>query len=310
MTNGPHREAITIADREAAFEATFVPRLGMIASSLRHQGEELLHQGDGLDGYARRGFTFALPLLYPWANRLSAWDFQLGERRVALDPGSPIVHRDAATGTAIHGLLAASPHWLLAAADSDTLTAELDFGSVPEYMAVLPLPHIVRYTATVSGTALTVTLSVQPTGDAAVPVSFGFHPYLTLPGCDRRAWQLQLPVAGQALLDERMLPAGEVVAVAPGQLDGPLADRTFDASFPALTGEQPAFVVADEHRRLTLTHVAGYPVAQVYAPAGSQFICFEPMTAPINALISGDGLRWVEPGERFEAVFRISVNRA
>ena len=67
-------------------------------------------------------------------------------------------------------------------------------------------------------------------------------------------------------------------------------------------------MVADERRRLALTHVSGYPVAQVYAPEESQFICYEPMTAPVDALISGDGLRWVQPGEEFEAIFTISVD--
>ena len=300
---------ITIADAEAAFAATFVPELGMIGSSLRHEGEELLHQGGGLDAYARGGPTFALPFLHPWANRVGAWSFDVGERRVVLAPDSPIVHRDATTATAIHGLLAASSHWRVLAAGGATLTAALDFGAVPEYMAAFPLPHRVLYRATVDGATLTVALSVQATGDVAVPIAFGFHPYLTLPGSDRRGWRLELPVARQARLDARMLPTGESVQLARCELDGPLAQRTFDTSFPVLYGEQPAFVLADERRRLTLTHVTGYPVSQVYAPADSPFICFEPMTAPVNALISGDGLGWVEPGERFEAVFTVSVAR-
>jgi galactose mutarotase-like enzyme len=300
---------ITIADPDAGLEATFVPELGMIGSSLRHEGEELLHQGEGLPAYAERGATFALPLLHPWANRLRSWQFRLGEQDVVLDPESPITHRDAATGTAIHGLLAASRHWTVTDADRSTLTAELDFGRVPEYIAAFPLPHRVRYTATVAGTTLSVTFSVIATGDVNVPISFGFHPYLTLPGSDRRGWQVEIPVAKQAMIDERMLPTGETVSLAPGELDGPLGERTFDTSYPELYGEQPAFVVADERRRLALTHVSGYPVTQVYAPDSSQFICYEPMTAPVDALISGDGLRWILPGEQFEATFRISVDK-
>ena len=53
-------------------------------------------------------------------------------------------------------------------------------------------------------------------------------------------------------------------------------------------------MLADERRRLALTHVSGYPVSQVYAPEESQFICFEPMTAPVDALISGEDLSWVQ----------------
>jgi len=300
---------ITIADPDSAVEATFVPEVGMIGTSLRHEGEELLHQGAGLDAYRSSGSTFALPLLHPWANRLSAWDFELGDQRVSLDPESPITHRDGPTGTAIHGLLAASPYWTVVDADRDTLTAELDFGRVPEYVAAFPLPHVVRYSATVAGATLTVGVTVRATGDVDVPISFGFHPYLTLPGSDRRGWHVDIPVARQAQVDERMLPTGETGDLAPGELDGPLGERTFDTSFPALHGEQPRFAVADDRRRLVLTHISGYPVTQVYAPEASQFICYEPMTAPVNALISGDGLRWVKPGEQFEAIFTVAVEK-
>ena len=176
-------------------------------------------------------------------------------------------------------------------------------------MAAFPLPHVVRYSATVAGTTLTVAVTVEATGDVDVPISFGFHPYLTLPGSERQGWDIKLPVARQALMDERMLPTGESVEIDPGILDGPLGERIFDTSFPAVRGDQPRFVVADEHRRLVLTHVSGYPVSQVYAPEESQFICFEPMTAPVDALISGEDLSWVKPGESYEAIFTISVEK-
>jgi aldose 1-epimerase len=301
---------ITIADPDSGLEATFVPEAGMIGTSLRHAGEELFFQDQGLEAYRSHGSTFALPLLHPWANRLSAWEFDLGDQRVVLDPDSPIAHRDAATGTAIHGLLSASSHWTVTDADRNTLSAQLDFGAVPEYMAAFPLPHVVRYSAVVTASTLTVTLGVRASGEVAVPISFGFHPYLTLPGSDRRSWQVEIPAARQALIDERMLPTGETVKIAPGELDGALGERTFDTSYPVLHGESPEFVLADERRRIALRHVSGYPVTQVYAPEASQFICYEPMTAPVDALISGDGLRWVAPGEEFEAVFAISVEQA
>jgi aldose 1-epimerase len=301
---------ITIGDPDGTLEATFVPEAGMIGSSLRHDGEELFHQGGGLVPYVDHGSTFALPLLYPWANRVSAWDFELAGRSVVLDPDSPIVHKDGPTGTAIHGLLAASTDWVLVDADKNTLTAELDFGAVPEYMAAFPFPHRVRYAASIQDATLKVGVTVICGDSGPVPISFGFHPYLTLPGSDRRGWHIEIPVARQALIDERMIPDGTTVAIGVGELDGSLGDRTFDTSYDRLYEPAPAFVVADERRRLALTHLSGYPVAQVYAPEASQFICFEPMTAPVDALISGDGLRWVQPGEEFEANFTISVDKS
>ena len=301
---------ITISDPEGALEATFVPELGMIGCSLRHEGEELFAQGEGLDAYAARGATFALPLLYPWANRVSSWEFELGGHQITLDPDSPLTNRDAATGTAIHGLLAASPHWRPTDAQRNSLTAELDFGAVPEYLAVFPFAHRLRYTAAIREDTLTVSFTVIADADNAVPISFGFHPYLTLPGSDRRGWHVEIPVTRQVEVDERMIPTGETTVIAPGELDGPLGDRTFDTGYDRLADvPAPTFVVADDRRRIALTHVKGYPVSQVYAPEGSQFICFEPMTAPVDALVSGIGLHWVGPGEQFEAVFSLSVEK-
>jgi galactose mutarotase-like enzyme len=45
----------------------------------------------------------------------------------------------------------------------------------------------------------------------------------------------------------------------------------------------------------------------VFSPRGRAFICFEPMTAPTNALRSGAGLRHVAPGDAFTATFSIAV---
>jgi hypothetical protein len=62
-------------------------------------------------------------------------------------------------------------------------------------------------------------------------------------------------------------------------------------------------------RRVSLRFVEGYRFAQVYAPPKSGFICFEPMTAPVNPFES-ERTRWAEPGSaqraRFEIVVRTS----
>lgn len=300
---------LIIRDSEQALEATFIPELGMVGRSLRHEGEELLAQQGGPEAYAEHGSTFALPFLHPWANRLSTWEYGSHSHPIKLDPHSPVIHRDGATGLPIHGVLAASPHWEVVDANIDTVTAELDFGAVPEYRAAFPFPHRLRYTAEIHTGALRISITITPTEDLPVPISFGFHPYLTLPGSDRRTWQIELPVARRAVLDDHMIPTGAGVEITPGELDGPLGERTFDTNFDQLieSDGRPKFSVADERRRIAVQFDSGYPVAQVYAPDGSDFICFEPMTAPVDALHNGEGLRFVEPGGEFTAVFEISV---
>jgi galactose mutarotase-like enzyme len=46
----------------------------------------------------------------------------------------------------------------------------------------------------------------------------------------------------------------------------------------------------------------------VFAPAGGEFVCFEPMTAPGNALNSGSGLTVLAPGGEFHAAFRVRLS--
>jgi galactose mutarotase-like enzyme len=52
---------------------------------------------------------------------------------------------------------------------------------------------------------------------------------------------------------------------------------------------------------------SGYPYAQVFAPHDPPVICFEPMTAPVDALRSHDGLRTVAPGAAASAVFMLAI---
>jgi galactose mutarotase-like enzyme len=289
-------------------EVTFLTSLGMVANSLRHRGEELLAQLGGADAYAAKGSTFAIPLLHPYANRLAAWDYEAGGRQVTLDPEAAITHRDTATGLPIHGLLAASGEWTVVDHDGSSVRAELDFGAHPELLAAFPFPHRLTYKADVAADAVTIAVTVTPTSDAPVPIAFGFHPYLTLPGSLRTGWTIELPVRAQALLDEHMIPSGEHVELAPGALDGPLGDRTFDDSYDRLADGVPRFVLADARRRVEMAFLAGYNITQIYTPDGADFICFEPMTAPVNALRSGQGLRFAQPGSDFTAVFRVSVS--
>ena len=151
---------------------------------------------------------------------------------------------------------------------------------------------------------------LTPTGPDPVPVCFGFHPYLRLPDSDRRTWSIDLPVRRRAVLDDRGIPTGESQPIHAGDLSGQLGDRSFDDSFDQLDhpSRRPAtFVVADGRRRLSVEFTAGYTVAHVFAPAGSGFVCFEPMTAPVDALRTGRGLRWVDPGSHFAAEFAIAV---
>jgi aldose 1-epimerase len=303
-------DGIALISHDHDLRVAFVPGAGMVGYSLTHRGEELLGQRGGLAAYRERGSSFGIPLLHPWANRLAGTTYALGGRRVELDPERSPIHLDP-NGLPIHGILAASPYWEVVGRSpgngSVALATRLDFGAHEELMAAFPFPHELHVQAELRDDTLTIATIVLPTERVAVPVSFGWHPYLRLPGVPRAEWRVELPVRGRAVLDDLGVPTGEVEAV--DIEPGPLGDTTYDDHYVAL--ERPAvFAVEGAGRRIELELGQGYPYAQVYAPDDAEeepYICFEPMTAPVNALISGEGLRSVPPGGSLRAEFSVRV---
>jgi aldose 1-epimerase len=307
ITHGRFEGCAAVILAVADLEATFVPERGMVGVSLRHAGEELLDRGAGLSAYVENGAVMGIPFLHPWANRLAGFSYSFDGRDVQLPHGPPLVHGDE-HGLPIHGVLAASRYWevslLEADGDNARLRAALDFAAHPELMAAFPFPHEVQLEAALTAGALTITTRVRATGGAPVPISFGFHPYLRLPGADRSGWRVALPARRHLLLDARGIPTGEGEDRPAAAFE--LGDRHFDDGYDRLP-DGAEFSVSGGGRTLTVTFERGYPVGQVFAPAGSSFICFEPMTAPTNALRTGVGLRRAIPGRDFPASFSIAV---
>jgi len=156
-----------------------------------------------------------------------------------------------------------------------------------------------------AGATLPIATTVQALDDGPVPIAFGYHPYLRLPGVARSEWHIEAPVREQLRLDSHMLPTGERVE-APIRA-GLLGSRTFDDAYTAPEDSAP-FVLAGGGRRIELALLAGYPYAQVFAPADDDVIAFEPMTAPTNALVAaGPDLPLLARGDSYRAVFSITV---
>jgi aldose 1-epimerase len=272
--------------------------------SLRHDGEELLVGAGELPASVvvhRR--AAGITLLHPWANRLAAADgYRAAGQRVRLAPGDATVGRDTA-GLPIHGTLATPSAWILRSCDRRRWVADLDHAGTAG--SPFPFPHDLAVEIVLRDAGLEITTTLTATAGTAVPVAFGWHPYLRLRG-SRDSWRLGLPARSRLALDAHGIPTGEQT-VEPAQ-DGPLAGRAFDDAYAVVDGA--TFRLADAHGgALRLRLLSGYRSAHVFAPPALDVVSFEPMTAPVNALASGDVLPVVEPGVAYRALFALDVRR-
>jgi aldose 1-epimerase len=297
-------ESITLTSADGTTTAEFVPEANLLCCSFKVDGHELLDRRRGVRAYAEQGKTMGIPLLYPWANRLARFGYRAAGRSVALSEDDPRIPRDG-NGLPIHGVLPGLLRWELEdGGASDSLAAVLQWRS-DELLELFPFVHEVRVGATVGRADLRLTTTITSVAEDRVPVSFGYHPYTRVPAGSRDEWLVTIGAADRIVLDDHSIPTGERAAIdrEPFRLDG----RSLDDAFDAPSGS-PSFEATAGDAILTVTFLAGYPYAQVFAPAGQEFICFEPMTAPTNALNSGDGLTIVKPGASYRAAFRISLS--
>jgi galactose mutarotase-like enzyme len=274
----------------------FLPGVGMTGVSLRRRGREFLALPGGIDAL-RGGHTAGLPLLAPWANRLGAWRYRAAGVAVDLH-GLPL--QTDGNGLPIHGLLVGWPGWHVATRRARNGVARVVATTLVDAPA-FPFPHRLEVTVAVHADRLAVDTTVVPTGRRRVPIAFGWHPYLRLPGTPRARWRLHLPAREHLLLDARGLPTGETTRSAAEDL--PVGRRTFDDLYALGRVRRLAFT-ADDGAGIELRSGATYPYAQVWVPAGKPFAALEPMTAPTDALARGT-TPLVAPGDAFTARFEL-----
>jgi aldose 1-epimerase len=281
--------------------AVFVPQLGMTGVSLKCRDSEHLALPGGLDAL-RAGRTTGLPLLAPWANRLSQRSYRAA--RIEVDLAGRHLSVDD-NGLPIHGLLVGRGGWSVnrtgTRSESASLRASIDVDA-PEF----PFPHTIEVAATVRESQLRIQTSIVARGRRAVPVAFGWHPYLRLAGARRSEWRLRLPARLHRVLDDRGIPNG--AAHKERAEDERVATRTFDDLY-GLGRDRRLSFDADDGHSVELHCGKNYPYAQVWVPKGRPFAALEPMAAPTNALVTGD-TPMVRRDEPFTATFTLDLDRS
>ncbi len=309
---------VQLADAARAIEVSIAPAIGNMAYEINCAGQNILWLPDGgLAKIAKARKFCAVPFLAPWANRISEDAYWANGKRYLLNPGLGNVRRDK-HHTAIHGLLSFSSAWARGASGADERSAyassSLEFGRYPDLMAQFPFAHTITMTHRLAEGELEVETVLENQSSEPMPVAIGYHPYFRLPEVPRDQWHVHLAARDHLVLDSALIPTGErrpVEFADPHPLREMPLDDVFADLVPSADG-RARFWVEGNGRKITVAYGPKYTVAIVYAPAGHDFICFEPMAAITNAFnLAHAGvyreLQSVPPGGEWRESFWIAV---
>ena len=282
-------EVVRLADAARRLEVSIVPSIGNLAYEFKAGGRNLLWFPFGsLAELKAQPALCGVPFLAPWANRFDQDAFWANGKRYTLNPGLGNLRRDP-NGKPIHGLLAFSAAWriaeLTADATSAVATSRLEFWRYPDLMAQFPFAHALEMTYRLRDGALEVETVIENLSAAPMPVGVGFHPYFQVPGTARDTWKAHLAAREHVEISKELIPTGERRPVThPNPF--PLAGSQLDDVFTGLVRDadgKARFWVESGAAKISVVYGPLYRVAVVYAPAGRDFICFEPMAAVTNA---------------------------
>ena len=258
-----------------------------------------------VDGYAleERCPAAAGAVLVPWPNRVRGgrWTYEGAEQQLDLT--------EPAAGNAIHGLARWSP-WRLHRVDAAAATAAIRIGPQPGWPVAVDVSIDWRLDPGGLGAVLT---AANP-GDRRVPLGCGFHPYIAVAGGVDAA-VLTLP-ARRRLVLEAQLPTGASQPLGSPEAPFALGARALDDCFADLLHDGDGIVrataIGADGRGASVWGDAGITHLMVFTgdtlglPRRRRAVAIEPMSCPPDALRSGEGLLWLDPGA--SATFRWGIS--
>lgn len=302
-------------------QVSLATTVGNIAYEFSVGGQNLLwfpHNGPA--GLRADPKLCGIPFLAPWANRLDGDAYWVNGKKYALNPDIGYLRRDSHQKP-IHGLLLFSPLWkvisLDAGPDSAFSESRLEFWKYPDLMAQFPFAHEITIAHRLAGGALEISTLLTNLSAEPMPVAIGFHPYFRLHDAPRDEWKVHVAARDHVELDQFLIPTG-VRRPTPFANPLPLRGNQLDDVFTDLIRGQDGrvrFWVEGVRERLSVAYGPNYRVAVIYAPAGRDYICFEPMAALTNAFNlahvgSYQELTTVPPGGQWRESFWVEPENA
>lgn len=169
----------------------------------------------------------------------------------------------------------------------------------------------VRYKLSINH-ELMVSTTITNTGEAAIPISDGWHPYFTL-GKNAGDLELFINTTSMVEFDNRLLPTGNMMPFDRYSHLQKIGDAQIDNCFILQDNNTAACLLRNPENGLQLTiHPdAGYPYLQIFIPPHRCSIAIENLSSLPDAFNNGVGLIALEPAAstNFATRFAISANQ-
>ncbi|MFF1827881.1 aldose 1-epimerase family protein [Paenarthrobacter sp. NPDC058040] len=245
--------------------------------------------------------------LAPWANRVEDGVWHLDGKKQQLDI------TEVSRNNASHGLLRNTGYALV---DESEFSVTLEATVFPQHGYPFLVRHRVRYEID-ANQDLRVEQTLVNDSQALAPFVLGAHPYLRLGDVAPEDLTLTVKAGSRLVADERLIPRSatsvdggfdlsEGRAVASLDIDVAFTDLAYDGGMARHT------LSAADGRSVSLVQDQNCQYVHVFVtdtfPGRSKAVALEPMTGPANAFNSGDGLRWLAPGESFTMTWGITAS--
>jgi aldose 1-epimerase len=282
-------EVIRLTDTARNMEVSVLPSLGNNAYELKINGKNIFWSPySSLRELMERPAQAGNPLLAPWANRIDGDAYWANGKRYLLNPALNNFRYDA-NHKPIHGLLAYAREWKVVGFEANdtsaSVTSRLEFWRNPDWMAQFPFAHTITMTYRLAQGALEVETAIENLSSEPMPLSLGYHTYYRLHDSARDDWRVHVAARERLVASDLLIPTGEKQPVEMSDARA-LRDYKLDDGFSDLIRDpdgRAEFWVRGINQKISVRFGRKYDIAIVYAPAGRDFICFEPMAGLTNA---------------------------
>lgn len=197
--------------------------------------------------------------------------------------------------------------------DADAQTLRMRLAENAETLGCYPFAFQFDVVYRLFGNELEVRLETTNTGDSPLPYYAGHHFYFHVPHDERPGWQLTIPCERQGGQNTDgsvwFVPADQTSFTVADEL---LIDRfhlDFTSTELTLRHNSGRGVVIDLSDAAGKNEVPWYSITTWTQNSDSDFFCVEPWLGLPNAIHHGHGLRWLDPGQKEEAVCYIRAGR-